>query len=80
MRTAWPILFPRLYTTPEVGLYRRQDHGPEHGRSNRQIGRKEQLDGMNLSAVLYDEVTELLEEDARQADANDRKTVQLRDL
>lgn len=35
---------------------------------------------MNLSAVLYDEVTELLEEDARQADANDRKTVQLRDL
>jgi histone H3/H4 len=45
---------------------------------------KEQLDGMNVSADFYDvldeEVTELLEDAARRADANDRKTVQPRDL
>jgi histone H3/H4 len=45
---------------------------------------KEQLDGMNVSADLYDalndEVAELLEDAARRAEANDRKTVQPRDL
>lgn len=45
---------------------------------------KEQLDGMNVAADFYDafdeEVAELLEDAARRADANDRKTVQSRDL
>jgi histone H3/H4 len=45
---------------------------------------KEQLDGMNVSADFYDalddEVAELLEDAARRAEANDRKTVQPRDL
>jgi histone H3/H4 len=45
---------------------------------------KEQLDGMNVAADFYDafdeEVAELLEDAARRADANDRKTVQPRDL
>ena len=45
---------------------------------------KDQLDGMNVSADLYealnDEVAELLEDAARRAEANDRKTVQPRDL
>jgi len=45
---------------------------------------KEQLDGMNVAADFYDaldeEVVELLEDAARRADANDRKTVQPRDL
>jgi histone H3/H4 len=45
---------------------------------------KEQLDGMNVAADFYDaldeEVVELLEDAASRADANDRKTVQPRDL
>lgn len=45
---------------------------------------KEALDGCNVSADLYDaldeEVAELLDEAAQRADANDRKTVQPRDL
>jgi histone H3/H4 len=45
---------------------------------------KEQLNGMNVSADFYDaldeEVVELLEDAARRAGANDRKTVQPRDL
>jgi histone H3/H4 len=45
---------------------------------------KEQLDGMNVAADFYDsldeEVAELLEDAARRADANGRKTVQPRDL
>jgi histone H3/H4 len=45
---------------------------------------KEQLDGMNVAADFYEaldeEVVELLEDAARRADANDRKTVQPRDL
>ena len=45
---------------------------------------KEQLDGMNVAADFYEtldeEVAELLEDAARRADANDRKTVQPRDL
>lgn len=45
---------------------------------------KEQLDGMNVAADFYDafdeEVAELLEDAAQRADANDRKTVQPRDL
>jgi len=45
---------------------------------------KEQLEGMNVAADFYDaleeDVTELLEDAARRADANDRKTVQPRDL
>jgi histone H3/H4 len=45
---------------------------------------KEQLDGMNVAADFYDaldeDVTELLEDAARRAEANDRKTVQPRDL
>jgi histone H3/H4 len=45
---------------------------------------KEHLDGMNVSADLYDalneEVSELLEDAATRAEGNDRKTVQPRDL
>jgi histone H3/H4 len=45
---------------------------------------KETLDEMNVSADLYDaldeEVEELLEDAARRAEANDRRTVQPRDL
>ena len=45
---------------------------------------KEELDGMNVAADFYDEldaeVGELLEDAARRAEANDRKTVQPRDL
>ena len=45
---------------------------------------KEQFDGMNVAADFYDalneDVAELLEDAARRADANDRKTVQARDL
>lgn len=45
---------------------------------------KEQLDGMNVAADFYDaldeDVAELLEDAARRADANDRRTVQPRDL
>jgi histone H3/H4 len=45
---------------------------------------KEQLDRMNVAADFYDsldeEVAELLEDAARRADANGRKTVQPRDL
>lgn len=45
---------------------------------------KEALQGNNVSADFYDaldaEVTNLLEDAARRADANDRKTVQPRDL
>jgi histone H3/H4 len=45
---------------------------------------KEALDGMNVSADLYEaldeEVEELLEDAARRAEANDRRTVQARDL
>lgn len=45
---------------------------------------KEALDGNNVSADFYDalneDVEELLEDAARRADANDRKTVQARDL
>lgn len=45
---------------------------------------KEQFDEMNVAADFYDaldeDVTELLEDAACRADANDRKTVQPRDL
>lgn len=45
---------------------------------------KEALQGNNVSADFYDalddEVSELLEDAARRAEANDRKTVQPRDL
>ena len=45
---------------------------------------KEQLEGHNVAADFYDEldeeVTSLLEAAARRAEANDRKTVQPRDL
>lgn len=45
---------------------------------------KEQLDQMNVSSDFYDaldtEVSELLDDAARRADENDRKTVQPRDL
>lgn len=45
---------------------------------------KEALQGNNVSADFYDalddEVSELLEDTARRAEANDRKTVQPRDL
>ena len=47
-------------------------------------GVKDALDGYNVSAEFYDaldaEVAELLEDAAQRADANDRKTVQPRDL
>ena len=45
---------------------------------------KEELSDMNVSADFYDaldeEVSELLDDAARRADDNDRKTVQPRDL
>ena len=45
---------------------------------------KEELSEMNVSADFYDaldeEVEELLQDAAHRADANDRKTVQSRDL
>ena len=45
---------------------------------------KEALDDMNVASDFYDalddEVAELLEDAARRAEANDRKTVQPRDL
>ncbi|QSG05723.1 Histones H3 and H4 [Halapricum desulfuricans] len=45
---------------------------------------KEALDDMNVASDFYDaldeEVDELLEDAARRAEANDRKTVQPRDL
>ena len=45
---------------------------------------KEELGGMNVSSDLYDslhdEVEELLADAAQRAEANDRKTVQPRDL
>jgi histone H3/H4 len=45
---------------------------------------KEELDDMNVASDFYDaldeRVEELLEDAARRADANDRKTVQPRDL
>lgn len=45
---------------------------------------KDALDEHNVSADFYDalddEVVEILEDAARRADANDRKTVQPRDL
>lgn len=45
---------------------------------------KDSFDGMNVSADFYDaldsEVEELLEDAARRAEDNDRKTVQPRDL
>jgi histone H3/H4 len=45
---------------------------------------KEALEGQNVSADFYDaldaEVEELLEDAAARAEANDRKTVQPRDL
>jgi histone H3/H4 len=45
---------------------------------------KEQLEGKNVASDFYDaldeEVEELLEDAARRAEANDRKTVQPRDL
>jgi histone H3/H4 len=45
---------------------------------------KEELDDMNVASDFYDaldeEVEELLEDAARRADENDRKTVQPRDL
>jgi histone H3/H4 len=45
---------------------------------------KEALDDHNIAADFYeeldDEVTEILEDAARRAEANDRKTVQPRDL
>jgi histone H3/H4 len=45
---------------------------------------KEALDDMNVSSDFYDaldeEVEELLEDAAERAEANDRKTVQPRDL
>lgn len=45
---------------------------------------KEELEDKNVAADFYDaldeEVTELLDDAARRAEANDRKTVQPRDL
>ena len=45
---------------------------------------KEQLDGMNVAVDFYDaldeDVANLLQDAARRSDANDRKTVQPRDL
>ncbi|EMA43744.1 MULTISPECIES: hypothetical protein [Halococcus] len=45
---------------------------------------KEELNDMNVASDFYDaldeEVTELLDDAARRADENDRKTVQPRDL
>ena len=45
---------------------------------------KEELEGMNVAGdfpdALNEEVNELLEDAARRADENDRKTVQPRDL
>ncbi|MDZ7745018.1 MAG: DUF1931 domain-containing protein [Halobacteriales archaeon] len=45
---------------------------------------KDELDDMNVASDFYEaldaEVEELLEDAARRADANDRKTVQPRDL
>ncbi len=45
---------------------------------------KEELDDMNVASDFYEaldeEVGELLEDAARRAEANDRKTVQPRDL
>jgi histone H3/H4 len=45
---------------------------------------KDQLDEMNVAADFYDafdeEVAELLDDAARRAEANDRRTVQPRDL
>ena len=45
---------------------------------------KEALEGNNVSSDFYDalddEVEEIIEEAARRAEANDRKTVQPRDL
>jgi histone H3/H4 len=45
---------------------------------------KQRLDAMNVSADLYDaldeEVAEVLDDAARRAEDNDRKTVQPRDL
>jgi len=45
---------------------------------------KDQLDGMNVAADFYDafdeDAAELLEDAARRAEANDRKTVHPRDL
>lgn len=45
---------------------------------------REHLNGMNVSADFFDaldeEVTELLDDATRRAEANDRKTVQTRDL
>lgn len=45
---------------------------------------KDELNDMNISADFYDaldeEVTELLDNAARRANDNDRKTVQARDL
>jgi len=45
---------------------------------------REHLDGMNVSADLFDaldeEVADLLDDAGRRAEANDRKTVQIRDL
>ncbi|MUV90858.1 DUF1931 domain-containing protein [Halapricum sp. CBA1109] len=45
---------------------------------------KEALDDMNVASDFYDaldeEVDEILEDAARRAEANDRKTVQPRDL
>ena len=45
---------------------------------------KEELSDLNVSSDFYDaldeEVSELLEDAARRADENDRKTVQPRDL
>lgn len=45
---------------------------------------KDHVDGMNVATDLYDEldaeVGELLEDAARRAEENDRKTVQPRDL
>ncbi|KAB7513507.1 DUF1931 domain-containing protein [Halosegnis rubeus] len=45
---------------------------------------KDELDEMNVASDFYEaldaEVEELLEDAARRADANDRKTVQPRDL
>ena len=45
---------------------------------------KDALEGNNVSAGIYDaldaEVEELLEDAARRAEANDRRTVQPRDL
>jgi histone H3/H4 len=65
----------------------------KHGRRHWRFGKyflivkaavKEALDDKNVSSDFYgaldDEVTELLDDAARRAEANDRKTVQPRDL